>query len=50
LDNVPAPVERDIAEIYAAIDLQVRYKQNPHEADVSINSAGVNSAGVRGGT
>ncbi|WP_197287946.1 zinc ribbon domain-containing protein [Nocardia sp. NRRL S-836] len=75
LDNIPAPVERDIAEIYAAIDsigdvgaalrghtptgleelydaidLQVRYKQNPHEVDFSINPVGVNSAGVRGGT
>jgi len=50
LDNVPAPVEVDVAEIYAAIDLQVRYKQNPHEADVSINPVGVNNARVRGGT
>lgn len=40
-----------LEQLYEAIDLQVTYKRkNPHEADVSINPVGVNSARVRGAT
>jgi hypothetical protein len=72
LDNLPAPVEVDVAEIYAAIDsigdvsaalrghaptrleelyeaidLQVRYKQNPTKLIFPSTRVGVNNAGVR---
>jgi hypothetical protein len=29
-----------LEELYDEIDLQVRYKQNPHEVDVSIKPVG----------
>ncbi|MEJ2852407.1 MULTISPECIES: recombinase family protein [unclassified Saccharothrix] len=40
-----------LANLYSALDLQVRYKDKAHVADVMIKPVGyVNSAGVRGGT
>ncbi|WP_461122867.1 hypothetical protein [Saccharothrix stipae] len=40
-----------LADLYRALDLQVRYKNNAHVADVIIKPVGnVNSTRVRGGT
>lgn len=40
-----------LADLYSAVDLQVRYTHTAHAADVIIKPVGrVNSARVRGGT